>query len=352
LDERKDHTDAATFSDASWFPDGLELARRTIRLVETDRQTLSSNAFLDMRWDRTESRRTSVALDAAVADPSAQEKPHLNFIWHSGFCCSTLLAKALDREGRNLSLCEPQILVEVADAKRAPSTPLPDSILGLTIRLLARRFSPEESIVVKPAPAANRLIRDAASLTSGRMLFLYSDCASFLVSIAKMGEVGRKYVRRMFLAIAGDGHPQAVWQPTQLLSLSDLEFAAIVWHMQMAEMRRHWNTLGTARAASLDCDAFLANPLKVLNKVDEFFALEIGEDVLRETVAGPLFQRNAKSGESGFDAMRRREERARIEETLGEDIRRIVRQSYALCRTPEGEPLPDPLVVAEKVYAC
>jgi hypothetical protein len=296
--------------------------------------------------------RASSDASSALAYLSA-EKPRPNFIWHTGFCGSSLLAKALDCLGRNLSLFEPQILADIANAKRTAATApgFSERIPKLALQLLARPFATGECITLKPSPVANNLLREAAAFTSGPTLFLYSDCRSFLISIAKKGEEGHKYVRRMFVAMLADGHEQAQWPPGRVLSLTDLELAAVVWHMHIGEILRHWAALGPARAASLDCDAFLADPVECLGKLDAFFSLDLGPEYPTQVTAGPLFRRNAKTPEVPFDANKRRDEHSRTAQSLGPDLDRIVAQSYDLCRTtPRGMPLPDPLVASGKIY--
>ncbi len=336
------------FADAGWFPESFDPRNGEFGFVATDRDTLAQQNFLDRRWDRAGARRMRTGV-AAAADALPRQKPPLNFIWHTGFCCSTLLAKAIDQKGRNLSLCEPWILIEITDAKRAGALGRPSlaSVPQLAFGLLGRSFAPGERITLKPAPAASHLLRDAAAHTEGAMLFLYSDCKSFVASIAKLGEGGRKYVRTLLLAILGDGHLQSQWPGARLLALSDLELAAIVWHMQIAEFTRHWPA---ARAASLDCDAFLAAPAETLAKLDAHFSLGLGADHLRQVAEGPLFRRNAKTAAEGFDANTRREEHARVASELGDDLSRVVEQSYALCpATPRGAPLPNPLLSTDKI---
>jgi hypothetical protein len=148
-----------------------------------------------------------------------------------------------------------------------------------------------------------------------------------------------------------DQHAQAQWPAPKLLTMSDLELAAIVWHMQIAEFLQNWPLLGAGRAASLDCDAFLASPTNTLRKLDDFFSLDLGENHLQQAVNGPLFHRNAKTGEDSFDANRRLKEHAQTARQLGGDLDRIVSGSYAICRTtPRGSPLPEPLLPIDKVY--
>ena len=317
-----------------WFPDAYDMRSGEFSLVRTDRAQLASQSFLDGRWERSACQRRRVKQDTIFTSPAAQ-MPRLNFIWHTGFCCSTLLAKALDFPGRNLSLCEPSVLVDVADGKRS-GTAIPSKQM---FELLAGAGETSEIVTVKPSPSTNCLLRDAVDTTAGQMLLLYSDCRSFVVSIAKMGEEGRKYVRRLYLALINDGHVQAKWPPANVFALSDLELASVVWHMQIAEFRRH--SLGH-RAASLNCEVLLSNSREILGRLAEFFSLRFGYDHVATVADGPLFQRNAKSGVEGFSTRQRREEHRRIEESLGADLDRIVEQSYRACSdTPRPNPLPE-----------
>jgi hypothetical protein len=343
---------ADVLANAAWFAEGFDPRSGEFLFVATDRTRLAAQTFLDHRWDRATAERARIKSGAVTSGPPAGS-PAPNLIWHTGFCCSTLLAKALDRTGCNLSLCEPQLLVDIAAARRTGqlTTDFTPAVALSAFRLLSRRFMPEESLTLKPSPAANVLLHEAAALTSGPMLFLFSDCASFVVSICKMGEDGRKYVRRLFPAILSDGSMLAKWPVQRLLSLSDLELAAIVWHMQIAEFLRGWPHLGGSRAASLDCDAFLASPRAALKRIDAFFSLGLGDNHIQQISEGPLFGRNAKTGEESFDAEKRRREHASIARQLGGELDRIVEQSYAICRsTPPGPPLPAPLLPIEKTY--
>jgi hypothetical protein len=340
------------FADPAWFPEGFEPGTGEFKFVSADRAELAAQTFLDERWDRAKANHARAKTAGLIARLGAH-RPQPRFIWHTGFCCSTLLAKAFENPGRNLSLCEPQILVDIAGATRA-GVLAADGVPGtahLAFHLLARGFAPGEVVTIKPSPAANPLARLAATSTSGPMLFLFSDCRSFVISIFKLGEAGRKYVRRLFLILLRDGHAQQNWPAARTLSLSDLELAAVLWHMQIAEFARARSRIPNGRAAALDCDALLAAPAEALCEVDRFFGLGLGRDRLQNVAVGPLFHRNAKTPGQTFDADRRREEHGRIARALGSDLDHIVAQSYAICgTTPRGAPLPDLLLPIEKTY--
>ncbi len=347
----KDQVSAeATLADPDWFLEDYDPQRNQFCFVHTDRETLARQPFLDHRWKRDGLPRRRVALDAAADGlPITASGP--NMIWHSSFCCSTLLAAALDLPGRNLSLREPMALVPVADARRAAlhgGRALPPRLIETTFRLLGRPARPGAKVTVKPSNFVNLLASDASSLTGGKALFLYSDLESFLVSVAKSGVQLRKYARRLFGSILGDSGEAPPWQPREIFEMSDLEIAALAWHLQIAQFRRSLAAMGPERAATLDCDALLADPPAVLVQVERFFGLGLGQEHCAAVVAGPLFRQHAKQPGLPFDAQRRREENGAVRAFLGDDLARIVDWSYRACPgTPRGLPLPGALIARE-----
>ena len=330
--------------DPSWFADGFDPKDRMVSFVHLDRARLSDTPFLDQRLKRDGAEQTMLSFDAlASALPSL---PRLNFIWHTSFCCSTLLAHALDTPGKNLSLREPGITMTLASAKRAgwfAPEHLGDQLPSLVFRLLARRFSESEQILVKPTNTVNTLIEDAARLTTGKMLFLYSGIREFLLSIAKKKLDGYIFARKTFAIFANDGDPLGKLPPQQLFEMSDLQIAALVWQMQIGHFGRMMAALG-ARAASLDCANFLADPKRTLTNLDRFFDLGLGIDHIEAVVNGPMFSRNAKNVSEDYDSDARAQENNAIADMIGTDLERVVQWSYqAAPDTPRGHPLPNAL---------
>lgn len=315
---------------ADWFPDNVDFNRNTFGFVRTDRKALSGESFLDFRWNRSALARVDVPIPAISSAVEKLPRPKLNFIWHTAFCCSTLIARCLDAGSTNLSLKEPQVLILLAEAKRA-GRPI-SGATDAAFRLLARG---REQVLVKPTNAVNNLIPDALRTTDGRMLFLYSDCKSFLVSIAKKGEMGRIFARKLFGLFATDGHPQAKWPWQTLFELSDMQVAALVWHMQIAEFRR---SRDASRSAALNCDDFLVHPRETLAKLNGFFG--IGLSAAQLDAALPLLARNAKDTNESFSAARRAAEASDAAKLFGGELDTVVEWSYRACpETPRGNPL-------------
>ncbi|MGZ3343412.1 MAG: hypothetical protein ACXU82_02190 [Caulobacteraceae bacterium] len=308
--------------DPALFLHDLDPGAGRAGFVRTDRASLSAAPFLDHRWRAA--KGADVTAPLAELQAADAEPPTIDFIWHTSYCASTLLATCLDSPGRRLALKEPRALVILAAMKRSGHLAQAGDLAKAVFGLLGRRFEPDERILVKPSDGANTLIAEAAALTRGRMLLLYSDCESFVLSMARRGRAGFTHVRERFRSLAADGHPAGRWPAADLLRLTDLELAALVWRMQMDALEAASLRLGD-RALSLDCRALLEHPGAVLPRIDEFFGLGLGRERLGEVVAGPLFRRDAKEPGQPFDVRARDTERAELRAHLGPDLPAVLR---------------------------
>lgn len=320
--------------DTGWFVENFDAESTTLSFVHTDRQTRARQPFLDGRWNREGLERREVPLESLAAQMQrGGSEPAINFIWHASYCCSTLIAELLDLPGRSMSLREPLVLVSVADAKRAGQfggAHMPPRLLELVLCLLARTAN-SERVLVKPSNFANNLIQDAARRSQGKVLFLYADLESFLTSIEKGGDGLGKYVRRLFGNLARDNGAQVPWPLQDVLHMSDLEIAALCWHMQLAQFERAAQSLDEGRAAALDCTDFLADPATTLRALAAFFELDWSEREIASVVDGPVLKRHAKRPSTPFGPDLRRRQSDDVRRRLGPDLPRIVEWSHRAC---------------------
>jgi hypothetical protein len=336
-------------SDARWLPVDFDPRSRSVGFVQTGYDGLAAQPFLDARWDRRALPQARVAVPELLAAMRGREPARCNIVWHTAFCCSTLLARALNAPGRSLALCEPKLMVDLADTKRAGMFLLDRELAALSDAALALLARPIQgcTVALKPAPAANYLLAEAEASIDGRRLVLFSDCRSFVISLARKGDEGWQYARAMFAVLLRSGHLAPDWHGPRLWDLNDLQIAAFVWHMQVDLLRR--STADATRVRSLDCDALLDDPEGTLRALDAFFGLGLGDAHIAGSAS--LFRHNAKNPAVPYDARRRREEQDTIAARLGAELDRAVAWSYdAYPATPGGAPLPAPLVATTKAY--
>lgn len=284
-------------TDPRWFVRDYDRQAATLEFAFAEREYWAGKPFLD-RANLTEplpQRTIAVRSLPGVEAPAA-----LNMIWHGAFCGSTLLANLIDKPSRNLSLREPYVLTALARERRhraAASLPL-----APVLQLLARRFPGDASVTVKPNNLANNLIGDAASCTSGKMLFLYGDLDVFLLAIARAAQSREAYAVHFAGALLRDaGFPAHL--PADASLIGAMNAAALAWHLNMDVFQRALIALGPARAASLNCAELLSAPAETLRRVDRFFSLGLG-DTDAEDIAR-MFGRHAKT-QQPFDAGRHR----------------------------------------------
>ena len=231
--------------------------------------------------------------------------PRLNFIFHSAYCCSTLLANAYDRPGRVFSFKEPVLLNDLVGWRHRGGDPRRiGAVLGDGLRALARPFAPGERCVVKPSNIANGL---AAAMLAERpeaaAVLLYAPLETYLGSIASKRLWGRLWVRELLAGFLKEGLVDLGFEPQAIFLQSDLQVAAVGWlaqHALFAKLARAW----PERVRTLDSEVLLAQPEHALAAIDTLFDVP-DSDAGREAIVRSVFRQHAKFG-GEFDAEARK----------------------------------------------
>lgn len=303
----------AVLDDPGWHLYGVEAGAGRVEFATVDRATLSAAPFADYRLQPAQVRPFPLA-DVLAAWAERRRPVAVPFIFHTAFCCSTLLARSLDREGACLALKEPRVLQRLAEFKRSPASRQLDpgqwmNVVEMSLGLLTRRFAPDEVVLIKPSNVSNNLLPELLRLSRGTLL-LYSRLEAFLVSILTKSEPGRIFGRQLFAAIAGDSERTARVPPAQWLKLTDLQIAALVWHLQIDAYRRALAGAPATRLATLDAERLLADPAARLADVQSLFALGYSMAHCAAIVNGPVWQHHSKAAAADYDAAARAREYA------------------------------------------
>ena len=175
---------------------------------------------------------TDAPLVLRLGDAMEQAPPRapIHFLFHSAYCCSTLLAAAMDIPGIAMGLKEPVLLNDLIGWRhRGAKGPEVARVLDASLHLLARPFGPGEAVVVKPSNVINPLIPAIMSLRpDARALLLHAPLEPYLASIARKGMWGRLWVRDLFQKLVREGMiaPLGI-APSDYLGLTDIQVAAV-----------------------------------------------------------------------------------------------------------------------------
>ncbi|HEX8379502.1 MAG TPA: hypothetical protein VF619_03000 [Allosphingosinicella sp.] len=328
---------AALLADPDWLPHRI-LGGNAVQFAYLPRSERSALPFLDERFVSDGAPRAEVPLERlAGALPEARGECH--FIFHSAFCCSTLLGRALGADGGATVLQEPRALTDLSAALPGPegheeAKPAIDCVLAL----LQRPHRPGEAVIVKPSNFANPLIEDLLDLRpTSRALLMYAKLPDFLLAIVRRGSANREWARRM--ATLFRRHPQIeTAEGRDLLLLTDLQAAAWVWLHHQAQFARLVREQPAGRVATLEMGAFLADPAGTLIGAAALFGIGMDEARAAEIAAGRAFRHHSKRPERAFDPAVLKREEAAAKFAYGAEIDLAVQWAAALAAR-SGVPL-------------
>ncbi len=291
--------------DPRWLAHRFDPGRQAYHFAFMPREAHRRTSFLNDHHMAGVERRMIPRASAS----SASARAPLHFVFHSGLTCSTLLARALDREGVAMTLKEPTILNDLVVYRLSGARPADfDAALNETLALLARPFAPGEPVIVKTASIANSLAEAALEARpDSRALCLYAPLPIFLGSIARKGLMGRLWGRKLFIGLLNARLVDLGFADQDYLQKTDLQIAALAWLAQQAIFDRLLRRFGGDRVRSIDSETLMARLDDSLAAIGGHFELALTEETIASITGGPVFQSHAKSGEA-FDSQQRTRE--------------------------------------------
>jgi len=313
---------AEVAGDPLWLANRYDESQDLVHFVRLTREEHRSVTFITDEYIRADApRRVLRRRDvASAAGPGAP----LHFIFHSAYCCSTVLARAVDIEGVSMGLKEPLILNDMVGWRRRGAEP--GALAGAlddVLTLLARPFSPGEAVVVKPSNVLNAIAPALlGARPQARAILLYAPLPDFLRSIARKGLWGRRWVRELFIGQLRDGIVDLGLGEQHYLDLTDLQVAAAGWLAQQEIFNRLIARFGPERVRALDSAALMARPGEAMAGLSALFGLGLDDAAIEAVLAGPAFTSHSKSN-AGFSAADRAAEQRDAAQTHADEIEKV-----------------------------
>lgn len=250
------------------------------------------------------------------------EQAPVHFIFHSAFCASTMLARALDRPGSAMGISEPVILNDMVGwRRRGADMQRHAKVMDDALGQLSRPWGAGEAVVLKPSNIYNGLSLGALALRpQAKALLLYAPIDEFLLSVARKGMWCRLWARELLEGMLQEGMVDLGFEARDYFRQTDLQVAAVGWlaqHMQFHRMAKHF---GPERIASLDSEALTGDPATSVAKVAAHFGLR--DQSPSNYADHPAILRNSKSGAT-FERGERQLDQVRAREVHGEEIEKV-----------------------------
>ncbi len=303
-----------------WLAHRYDEGQDAVHFVRAPRALRRSVPFLtDDHLEATDAPTIAKRGDALAGAGGASPT---HFIFHSAYCCSTLLAQAFDIPGSAHSLSEPQILNDMVGWRHRGGNPAEiGMVTDSALQLLARPFVEGEATVIKPSNVVNGLATALLSIRpDARAVLLHAPLRLFLGSIARKGMWGRLWVRELLSRQLAEGMVDLGFEPRDYLLHTDLQAAAVGWlaqHRLFADIARKW----PERVRTLDSETLVARPGETMAALAGLFDVALTEAQIASVVAD-VFARDSKSGKA-FASGQRAADQSAAEAIHADEIEKV-----------------------------
>lgn len=277
-------------TDPAWLPHRLDLERQTVEFVRVPDEQFAATGFLFEYEPADPSDRKSLTFDQ-IARISVEQLP-LHFIFHTAFCRSTLLSRALNIPGVSIGMSEPGIIASLASAG-----PQAEPLIGPLLRFLGRKRNGAQVIFVKPTNHANRLIPALLNAQpEARAVLMTNSVSPFLHSVRKRGLMGHRWGRRLYLEMQSYAGVDLGMSPEEQFSMTDLQAAGLAWLLNQNYFTRLASSALGPRLRTLDGDFFNDNRGETIEAVLAFTGVDLGGPVSDTLSLDHAFADHSKLG--------------------------------------------------------
>ncbi len=309
--------------DPAWLPHAYDAGADTLTFAYIPREKQRGATFLFDEKLGELKKSAPIPLTALPLQRLRAEAPPIHFIFHTGYCCSTLLCRALDVPGVSMALKEPQALYSISEPLMwGKDVEGRLKALEVILDLMSRGLTPGETQIVKTTYTDIALVQPILdSRPTTRALFLHGPLDEFLRSVAKRGLHGRANMRGLYERLSQQIALPTGYSAVDLFRQTDLQISALNWLMQIARyqrLARHYAPSGRVR--TLSADALLANKVSSLKALAALFGLQADAAKWDAIAAGPAFKQNAKRPNEIYDDEMRAREQAALKTAHGKEI--------------------------------
>ena len=309
-------TAALDLADPANFPFDYDETRDEWLILPVTLAQVGDAPFLDQRMGAHRDDAQRIPDERIAAHDVAHDRAPTALLFHTAFCGSTLLARALHAPPGAVALKEPVVLTTLTRLSLARS-PRVDELLRRALALLGRPWSPDGAVLVKPTNLVNRLMpRILAFAPETKAILLYASLREFLVSCFKKlpeAEVAVRWMAQVLirdtalqrkLGLRGD-EPFNLVESCVLTYFAQLEiFAGVLEHDTRDRLR------------SLDMRVMLKQPAAAVGACARWLGLPAALEGLDARVANEFARDSTHSGRT-FDSGQREREKAELEARYG-----------------------------------
>ena len=311
-------TEQALLSDAKYFLHQFNAAKDCFSFVQTSQQQITQTTFLDGRENfSTEEIFYQLSSEQLFQQKSQPVKDSISgtaprFIFHVGFCGSTLLAKCLGEMATSI-LCykEPQVLIDFAKLKETNHFLYHDKekwrqyLLSASAQL-GKAYNTEQVAVLKPSNWVNSIAPDLVyEMPQSRAIFISMPVEQFIIAILRGGKDRISFIyqlRQHLQSVLPEFNQlcQQVDNSNDDIMLQVVKSAILVHQMQQQLFRQAQAMLPESQWLAIDYQQLTTQPLKTIKHAIEVLDISVTEDNISIAIEAS-FKQHAKSAQHQFN---------------------------------------------------
>lgn len=248
--------------DPAWLPVHFDATNGELGFVRLSMETMESATFHGRRELQDAGALVRLPWQAAAPAPT---RPRMCLLFHTAFCGSTLLSRILQDSPRVMVIREPSVLLDIAQLTKRIGTQTVEGVLATTLALLARPWTENGTILLKPTNQVNSLLPEILRNADGKAILLYSSLPEFIVSNCTKLPQSETFVRWLAQHFLRGSRLQRALRIPWHQPFHFIEACVLAWHAQMeiyadALAADSEDRLRSLDFATLQCDVMSVVP--------------------------------------------------------------------------------------------
>ncbi|RDH81014.1 MAG: hypothetical protein DIZ80_12890 [endosymbiont of Galathealinum brachiosum] len=279
----------------------FDLRNNQVSFLKMDRDSFKKSPFLDHRIQCASITSTSIDLTDSCIESLFSTNHHYtcNFIFHTAYCCSTLLSRAVDISNKTMVYREPVTLHQLAVMQRRkeefPEQHINswDKYFHFTLKMLSKTWSKNEISIIKPTDSCNNIIPQIMTVSeNSKAILLYSKLKDFIASNLK-SEGRRKFLKNFVMRSTRDAKKYSIFNSINPETLDDAKSATFVW---MVSIMLYLDAIDkSAHCKTLDAEKLLDDPFNKLKLVSKHLRINLTDNEIEDILSSPSWNKHAKN---------------------------------------------------------
>lgn len=298
-------------------------------LLDIDKQlnfcfvAASANSLGDANFITRKGLRFEPASERKIAmagyRPTAQRHA-CNYIFHTAFCGSTMLSRALHAAPEVVALKEPNILLELSVASLHWPQETFRKYLDVALAEITQPWCTEGQVLIKPTNSCNRIVAEICrNSRDDRFVFMYSSLEEFLVSCLKKMPQAQVQLNLMARHLLPGSALEKACEIPRNIDFNIIEACVLVWYVSLEYFSRAIEMLPEHSWYIVRYRDLKHEPVSVARAVGRH--CRFPEAVLTDQALNAKLRNDSKSPDKAYDGLKYQQAYDAVYATYGDAIK-------------------------------